>query len=105
MVSSFLRLWRATQAISSFKDSPAPRAWSDEPPEKPNMIRLTRLHGQEIFVNVELIKFVEALPDTLLTFTDGDRLHVHETPQEVAQRVLEYRRQVYQPSTTPDRSV
>ena len=36
------------------------------------MIRLTRLHGEEIFVNVELIKFVEALPDTLLTFTDGD---------------------------------
>jgi flagellar protein FlbD len=102
MVSSFLRLWRATrvtQVTSSFKNPPAPRAWSDEPPEKPIMIRLTRLHGEEIFVNVELIKFVEALPDTLLTFTDGDRLHVHETPQEVARKVLEYRRQVYQPES------
>lgn len=63
------------------------------------MIRLTRLNGKEFFVNAELVKFVEAKPDTLLTMLDGDKVHARETPQQVVKAIIAYRRFINRPST------
>ena len=38
------------------------------------MIKLTRLNGEEVVVNAELIRFVESRPDTHVTLTTNDRL-------------------------------
>ena len=59
------------------------------------MIRLTRLNGKEIFVNPELIKFIETTPDTLISLTDNDKLNVRESPEEIVAAIVEYRRKVY----------
>lgn len=59
------------------------------------MIPVTRLNGSQFYVNAELIKYVEATPDTILTLTDGAKLVVRETPQAVAQAIIAYRRQIY----------
>ncbi len=59
------------------------------------MIRLTRLNGKEIFVNAELIKFIETTPDTILSLTDDDKLNVLESPEEVIAAIIEYRRKAY----------
>lgn len=61
------------------------------------MIKLTRLNGKELVINAELIKFVESTPDTLIWLTDGDRLNVLETSEQVIKAVLEYRRFIHQP--------
>ena len=56
------------------------------------MITITRLGGQEMLVNADLIEFVEATPDTIITLTTGKKILVRETPQEITARVLHYRR-------------
>jgi Uncharacterized protein, possibly involved in motility len=38
------------------------------------MIRLTRYDNKELFVNAELIQFVESKPDTIITLTNGEKL-------------------------------
>ncbi len=58
------------------------------------MIKLTRLNGEEFVVNAELIRFVEARPDTMVTLTTDDRLIVREAVDEVVRRVIEYARTI-----------
>lgn len=55
------------------------------------MIHLTRLNGNPIVVNSELIKFAESSPDTMLTLVNGEKLIVREGLCEVTDRVLQYR--------------
>ena len=55
------------------------------------MISLTRLRGEPIVINAELIETVEATPDTILTFTTGRKMVVRESPDEVVRLVLEYK--------------
>ena len=56
------------------------------------MIQITRLGGQEVWVNADLIEFVETTPDTILTLTTGKKVLVRESAGEVTDRVLAYRR-------------
>ena len=46
------------------------------------MIKLTRLDGESFILNAELIKYVEARPDTFITLVGGDRIVVSE-PSEI----------------------
>jgi len=59
------------------------------------MIRLTRLKGEEIIVNVDLIKLIETIPDTILTLSTGDKLHVQESAEEVIDRVIAFKREIH----------
>lgn len=59
------------------------------------MIRLHRLNGAELVVNAELIEWLEAAPDTVISLATGNRLVVRETVEQVADAVLEYRKKVY----------
>ena len=61
------------------------------------MIRATRLSGEGFLVNAELIKYVEEVPDTVLTLRDGEKVMVLETADEVARRVLAYGRATRRP--------
>ena len=54
------------------------------------MIQLTRLDGEEFILNAELIKYVEARPDTFVSLTNGERIVVRETMSEVVERTLKY---------------
>lgn len=58
------------------------------------MIELTRLNGSRLDVNCDLIKYSEAAPDTVLTLITGEKLVVHESCDEVSQRILIYRANV-----------
>jgi len=55
------------------------------------MIELSRLNGNPIVLNSDLIKTAEASPDTMLTLITGEKLIVRESCEEVKARVLEYR--------------
>ena len=55
------------------------------------MIELTRLNGNPMVLNSDLIKTAEASPDTMLTLINGEKLIVRENTEEVVERVLAYR--------------
>jgi flagellar protein FlbD len=56
------------------------------------MIKLTRLAGEAFILNAELIRYVEARPDTFVTLTTGERLVVKESMEEVLRRAIDYQR-------------
>lgn len=58
------------------------------------VIGLTRLNGQGLAVNSDLIKFIETAPDTVLTLTSGEKIIVRETTEQVVERIIAFRRAV-----------
>ena len=54
------------------------------------MIKLTRLSGEPFILNAELIRYVEARPDTFVTLTSGDRLVVKESMDDVLEKAVRY---------------
>ena len=56
------------------------------------MIRVTRLNGKAFIVNAEMIRTVEANPDTTIILMNGDHLIVKESMDEVVQRAVDYGR-------------
>jgi flagellar protein FlbD len=58
------------------------------------LIRLTRINGQPITVNSDLIKFIDNNPDTLIALVSGDKILVLESADEVVARVVEFKRAV-----------
>lgn len=58
------------------------------------MIELTRLNGQKLFVNCDLLKFAEASPDTVLTLLTGDKIVVRESCEEVMALALIFRARI-----------
>lgn len=58
------------------------------------MIEVTKLNGDKITVNAELIETVEERPDTVISFTTGSKLIVKESRQEVRNLVILYKRMI-----------
>jgi len=54
------------------------------------MIMLTKLDQKKILVNLETVKYLEAVPDTLIFFTNGESVMVQETMDDVAEAVKSY---------------
>ncbi len=54
------------------------------------MIKLTRLDGEPFVLNADLIRYVEARPDTFISLTTGERVVVAETMDEVLERSVTY---------------
>jgi len=55
------------------------------------MIKVTKLNGNELVVNADLIEFIESTPDTLVTLTTGRKIMVLEDIDEVIRRAVGYR--------------
>lgn len=55
------------------------------------MIWVTRLRGQSIVLNADLIESIESTPDTVITMIDGRKYMVEEPPDVVVERVVQYR--------------
>ena len=58
------------------------------------MIELTRLNGNCLIVSCDLIKHVEAAPDTVLTLITGEKLVVLESCTQVQELAFEYRAEI-----------
>lgn len=55
------------------------------------MILLSRLNGQQIKVNADLIECAEATPNTVVTLVDGTAYVIAESLQEVIARMRLFR--------------
>ncbi len=54
------------------------------------MIKLTRLDDTEIVLNANLIEYIEATPDTVITMTTGRKYIVKESVDEVIKKAEEF---------------
>ena len=58
------------------------------------MINLTRLNGAAFVLNAEMIREIEATPDTIITLTTGQKIMVQQPVDAVLRLVIEYKRSV-----------
>ena len=56
------------------------------------MIYVTRLNGKIFALNSDLIEMMEETPDTVITFTGGNKYVVSEPIEVLIERVVEFRR-------------
>lgn len=56
------------------------------------MISVTRLNGKQMVINAELIRTVEANPDTTITLINGDHIIVKEAVDRIVELTVEYGR-------------
>ena len=56
------------------------------------MIKLTRINESELVINAEMIVFVEAIPDTMITLSSGKKIMLSEPVDMVVQRIIDYKR-------------
>ncbi len=58
------------------------------------MIRLTRLKGQPLIVNSELIEFIENTPDTVITLITGEKVIVLESAEQIVDLFIKFRQRI-----------
>jgi len=66
------------------------------------MIKVTRLNDSVLMVNVDRIQSLQAIPETVITFTNNDKVMVKEPLEEVSQRIVAYQRRLYANSVGAD---
>lgn len=59
------------------------------------MIKVTRLNGEEFYINPDLIQYIERTPDTVITLTNDKKVVVKEGVEEVIQRIVAFKRQIF----------
>lgn len=64
------------------------------------MIQVTRLNGQEVYVNADLILFLESSPETILTLQSGKKVTVKEAIPQVIDRIVAFKARCY-PQVAP----
>ena len=60
------------------------------------MIELTRLDQSPLLVNLEAVKYVESVPDTLILFLNGDSVIVRESLEEIEKKWLQAKTKILQ---------
>ncbi len=58
------------------------------------MIEVTRLDGKIYWVNPHMIESMESNPDLTLTMLSGRKIIVKNSPQEITQKIIEYRSKI-----------
>ena len=65
------------------------------------MIYLTRLNSASMVLNSDLIEHIDITPDTVITLTTGQILRVREPADQVVQRIVEFRRRIFDQQAGP----
>ena len=59
------------------------------------MIEITKMNGQKVLVNPDLIELVEETPDTVISLVTGKKIIVKESRQDVKNLVKSYRKDIF----------
>ena len=62
------------------------------------MLEVTRLNGQKIVINCDLIEYIDANPDTTITLTTTNKFVVKESIEQVIDKIVEYKNKIYSQS-------
>lgn len=58
------------------------------------MIEVMRLDGKVYWVNPHMIESMETTPDLTLTMLSGKKILVKNSPSEVIEKIIEYRKKI-----------
>jgi flagellar protein FlbD len=58
------------------------------------MITLSRLNGQVVAINPDLITWIEVTPDTTVSLVGGEKIIVREALDDVIARIIGFRRAI-----------
>jgi len=58
------------------------------------MIELSRINGEIIFINVDLIEIVEETPNTVIKLTNGNKYIVRESGEEIINKIITFKQRV-----------
>ncbi len=61
------------------------------------MIEVERVNGNKMLINPDLIKFIEVTPDTVVTFTDGEKIILRTKPEHIVHLIVQFRKIVSLP--------
>lgn len=59
------------------------------------MIYLKKMDNREFILNVDLIETIAETPDTVITLTNGNKILVTETAEEIIEKIIQYKRKIY----------
>lgn len=59
------------------------------------MIRLRGMNGKEYVLNDNQIEKIEEVPETVITLINGNKYIVEETVDEVIDKVIMFKRQIF----------
>ena len=57
------------------------------------MVELTKLNNKKFVINSDLIETMEAMPDTTISLTTGNKFVVRESIPEVIHKIIEFRQE------------
>jgi len=60
------------------------------------VIEVTRLNGEPLSINEDLIEFMEETPDTVISFLTGKKLVVKEKISEIEEKIVVFKKKIYQ---------
>jgi len=58
------------------------------------MIELIKTDGSKIVINADLIQEIKETPDTVITLTNGKKLLVKDSADEIIEKVIKYRQKI-----------
>lgn len=58
------------------------------------MITVNRQDGSTLVINADLVEFVEAIPETIVSLTTGRKIMVRQTTDDIIDRVTQFKRLV-----------
>lgn len=59
------------------------------------MIYVTRLNGEKLVINIDLIEIMEQTPDTIITLTTGKKYVVKENLEIIRNAIITYHKSIY----------
>lgn len=59
------------------------------------MIKLTGMNGKEFVLNDGQIEKIEEVPETVITLVNGNKYIVEESPDEVIEKAINFKKQVF----------
>ncbi len=59
------------------------------------MISLRALNHREFILNSDHIEKLEIVPETLITLTNGKKYMVLESPEEVIEKIIYFKKKIY----------
>jgi flagellar protein FlbD len=58
------------------------------------MVKVTKINGQEFYINCDLMEFIESTPDTIISLSTGKKVIVRETAVDVINMIIEYKSKI-----------
>ncbi|PID28503.1 MAG: endoflagellar protein [Candidatus Cloacimonadota bacterium] len=59
------------------------------------MIKLTKINGKELYINSDLMEFLESTPDTIVTLTTGKKIYVKESPEDIVTKIVNFKGRIF----------